>query len=95
MVCKDLRNTTVRYSLIIALFVLYIPQLTSFFLYVRFSSVYYTHFRSTTIGKKMILLCRCCRRKSEQQIIYSQPSRYMISNTNKFETEFITENAAR
>jgi hypothetical protein len=95
MGCQDFGNKTIRYSLIVTLSVLYIPQLTSFFLYVRFSSIYYTHFRSTTIGRKIMLLCRCCRRKSKQQILCSQPSQYMISNTNKFESDLIIETSAR
>lgn len=95
MGCQDFGSATVRYSLIVALSVSYIPQVTSFFLYVRFSSVYYAHFRSTTIGKNMIRLCKCCCRKTQQRINYLQPSRYMISNANKLESDIITEHTAR
>lgn len=95
MGCRHFGNTFVRSAFIISLFVLYIPQVSSFLLYVRSSSVYYTHFRSTFIGKKVIYLFNCCHQRTAQKHIYSKPSRYIISNTIKIENSFMTDNITR
>ena len=83
MDCYGWQNITIRYSLTLSFYASYIPHMISFLLYVRFSSIYYEHFRTTTIGRKMIFLWKCCRRKPKAQSKYSQPSQYALSKTMK------------
>lgn len=49
--CLNLESNRLRYLLIVSYFMSFIPQLTSFFLYVLPSSFYSNEWRATTIGR--------------------------------------------
>jgi hypothetical protein len=91
MACRDFSSTVIRYSFILSFFVSFTPQVISFLLYVRSSSVYYARFRSTSLGKKMMSYWNGCR-KLKQQSNNSEISRYAFANTTKFETNIWAEN---
>ena len=87
MDCYGLDSDIIRYSYMLSAFALFLPQMFSFVLYVRFSSIYYEHFRKTTIGKKVIFLWNCCRRETNESSKSSQPCRYALSKTIKSDHE--------
>lgn len=81
MGCHSLESAFVRYLYIGSAFIYHLPQMTSFLLYVRFSSIYYEHFRETTVGKKIVFLCNCCHRKTMQSSKSPRPFQYTFSKT--------------
>jgi hypothetical protein len=89
MGCRQFSDGAVRYSLLISFIASFTPQLTGFFLYVKSSSIYYARFRSTSIGKKVMLLCHW---NAKRQLSYSKTCRDVLSNTIKMEKSLITEN---
>lgn len=86
MGCHGLDSAFARYLYLGSIFALFIPQTISFLLYVRFSSIYYEHFRATTLGKKIIFLCNCCHRKTMQSSKSSRPFQYTLSKTTNEQT---------
>jgi hypothetical protein len=90
--CDNFGTTTVTYFFIVSFFVSFTPQLISFLLYVKSSSVYYAHFRSTSVGKKVVLSWKCCHQGTRQDYVHSEPFRHVLSYTAKVDNSLITEN---
>ncbi|CAF1180522.1 unnamed protein product [Adineta steineri] len=81
IICRDFSSMAIRCPFIISFFISFAPQMFSFLLYVRSSTVYSAHFCSTSIGKKITLYWNFCHRRTEEQFNDSEPSRHVLSNT--------------
>lgn len=51
--CQNFHDSNLRYLLIVSYFVKFVPQLTSFLLYISPSSFYFKQWQCSTIGKWM------------------------------------------
>jgi hypothetical protein len=54
--CRSIENSPIRYALIVFYFLSFIPQITTFFLYVYPSSLFFNEWRLTKIGQWIAVL---------------------------------------
>ncbi|CAF1048002.1 unnamed protein product [Adineta steineri] len=80
IICRDFSPVAIRCPFIISFLISFAPQMFSFLIYVRSSTVYSAHFYLTSIGKKVTSYWKLCHRRTKEQLNHSETSPYVLSN---------------